>query len=97
MKPVVTANVSPCKQDTQFRPNASTQLSTVQCLWSDTVKVCCTKFTHLGTSVSYESDTHASTHLYEAELSPAESIADRGERCYSQQDIHTKSQNPRSI
>lgn len=27
-----------------------------------------------------ESDTHDSIHLYEAELSPAESVADGGER-----------------
>lgn len=49
------------------------------------------------THTSYDSDTLASTHLYEAELPPAESIADRRERAYSQQDKQAKSQNPHSI
>lgn len=53
--------------------------------------------THPDTHISYDSDTHASIHLYEAELSPAESIADGGERSYSQQDIQAKSQNPHGV
>lgn len=44
-----------------------------------------------------ESNKHASIHLNEAELSPAESIADRSEGGYSQQDIQTKSQNPHRV
>lgn len=55
------------------------------------------KLTHPDTHKPYDSDTHASIHLYEAELSPAESIADGGERGYSQQDIQAKSQNPHSV
>lgn len=49
------------------------------------------------TNISYYLDTRGSTHLYEVELSPAEGIADRRERGYSQQEIQAKSQYPCSI
>lgn len=45
----------------------------------------------------YVSHTYARIYLYEAELSPAESIADRGERRYSQQEVQAKSQDPRRV
>ena len=35
--------------------------------------------------------------LYEAELPPAESVADGGERGYSQQEKQAKSQNPHGV
>lgn len=41
----------------------------------------------------YVSRTYARIYLYEAELSPAESIADGGERRYSQQEVQAKSQD----
>lgn len=48
---------------------------------------------HPNTHISYDSDKHASIHLYEVELPPAESVADRGERGYSQQEVQAKSQH----
>lgn len=36
-------------------------------------------------------------HLYEAELSPADSVADGGERGYSQQEVQAKPQNPHGV
>lgn len=43
------------------------------------------------------SHTYARIYLYEAELSPAESIADGGERRYSQQEVQAKSQDARRV
>lgn len=39
----------------------------------------------------------AKTYLYEAELPPAESVADGGKRCDSQQEIQAESQDARGV
>ena len=41
--------------------------------------------------------THAHLYLYEAELPPAECIADRGKGGNSQQNVQCESQNPNGI
>lgn len=54
-------------------------------------------FRHPDTHTSYGTDSYAHIHLYEVELSPAESIADGGKRRYSQQEIQAKSNNSHRV
>lgn len=84
------------KQDAGIQPDSDRLHSPSIVLYSvSTMCHCeCADTCNTDTHISYDSDKHASIHLYEAELSPAESIADGGEGGYSQQEVQAKSQNP---
>lgn len=79
-----------------WAPHQPTQLG----LYSDSIRWGHTPPVHpdiCRIHILYDSDTFVHTHLYEAELSPAENIADWGKRCYSQQEKQAKSQNPHRV